>query len=74
MTGGDLAGFKLRPLHRRRTVKRKKVAVLNQQELIERLGVTADELKETLDELGCPYHVDSAGNLWAPPPTQDVRR
>ena len=48
--------------------------MLNQQELAEYLGVTTAELRKTLDELGCPYHVDSAGNLWAAPPTEDVRQ
>ncbi len=69
-----MSDFKLRPLHRRRHGKRKTVAVLNQQELAEYLGVTTAELRKTLDELGCPYHVDSAGNLWAAPPTKDVRQ
>ncbi len=69
-----MSDFKLRPLHRRRRGKRKTVAVLNQQELAERLGVTVAELRKTLDELSCPYHVDSAGNLWAAPPTDYVSR
>ena len=69
-----MSDFKLRPLHRRRHGKRKTVAVLNQQELAEYLGITTAELRKTLDELGCPYHVDSAGNLWAAPPTEDVRQ
>ncbi len=70
----SMSDFKLRPLHRRRHGKRKTVAVLNQQELAERLGVTVALLKKTLDDMGYPYHVDSAGNLWAAPPTEDVRR
>ncbi len=66
-----MSDFKLRPLHRRRHGRRKTVAVLNQEELAERLGVTTAELKGTLDVMGCAYHVDSAGNLWAAPPPKD---
>jgi hypothetical protein len=60
--------FKLRPLHRRRHGRRKRVEVLNQQELAERLGlegVDCAQLRRRLDQLGWHYHTDSAGRLWA---------
>jgi hypothetical protein len=60
--------FKIRPLHRRRTRRRKRVAVLNQQELAELLNVSVADLADVLDELGWRYHRDSAGALWATPP------
>jgi hypothetical protein len=62
--------FKIRPLHRRRTRRRKRVSVLNQQELAELLSVSIADLKGVLDELGWRYHQDSEGALWATPPDQ----
>ena len=66
-----MSTFKLRPLHRRRKGRRKRVEVLNQNELAQRLGVGVPQLRQRLDELGWRYHEDSAGALWAtPPPAQ----
>ena len=45
---GDL---KIRPLHRRRRGRRKRVEVLNQQELAELLEVDLAHLRNRLDEL-----------------------
>ena len=67
-----MSTFKLRPLHRRRQGRRKRVEVLNQDELAERLGVGLSELRQQLDELGWAYHEDSTGALWATPPTQTI--
>ncbi len=65
-----MSEFKIRPLHRRRTKRRKRVSVLNQQELAELLSVSILNLAGVLDELGWRYHRDSAGALWATPPDQ----
>ena len=63
-----MSDFRIRPLHRQRTGRRRPVEVLNQRELAERLGVPLDELRARLDALGWAYHVDSAGALWATVP------
>ncbi len=63
-----VSDFKIRPLHRRRHGRRKRVAVLNQRELAELLNVSLDDLRARLDELGWRYHQDSTGALWATPP------
>ena len=63
-----MSEFKLRPLHRRRKGRRKRVEVLNQEELAQRLGVAVPQLRQRLDELGWRYHQDSTGALWATPP------
>ncbi len=65
-----MSDFRIRPLHRRRKGRRKRVAVLNQQELSELLNVSPADLRGLLDELGWRYHQDSAGALWATPPDQ----
>jgi hypothetical protein len=65
-----VSDFKIRPLHRRRKGRRKRVAVLNQVELAELLRVSIVDLRATLDDLGWGYHQDSAGALWATPPDQ----
>ena len=65
-----MSTFKLRPLHRRRKGRRKRVEVLNQDELAQRLGVGVEQLRQRLDELGWHYHQDSAGALWATPPAE----
>ncbi|NIP15730.1 MAG: hypothetical protein GWM88_13825 [Pseudomonadales bacterium] len=57
--------FRIRPLHRQRTVRRSRVQVLDQQELAELLGVPIEGLRNELDKRGWSYHLDSAGNLWA---------
>jgi hypothetical protein len=57
--------FRLRPLHRQRQPRRKVVRVLNQDELAERLGVELPQLCGRLNELGWPFHQDSAGRIWA---------
>lgn len=63
-----MSDFKLRPLHRRRKGRRKRVQVLNQDELAARLGVEVTQLAERMDSLGWHYHRDSTGALWASPP------
>ena len=68
-----MSDFKLTPLHRRRKGRRKRVEVLNQDELAQRLGVPVPQLRQRLDELGWRYHEDSAGALWATPPTSSDR-
>jgi hypothetical protein len=65
-----MSDFKLRPMHRRRKGRRKRVEVLNQQELAQRLGVGVPQLRQRLDELSWKYHQDSTGALWATPPTE----
>ena len=49
--GAIVSDFKIRPLHRRRHGRRKRVAVLNQRELAELLNVSLDDLRARLDEL-----------------------
>jgi hypothetical protein len=66
-----MTDFKLRPLHRQRSRRRKAVAVLDQAELAERLEVTVDAVKAKLIELDWSYHEDSVGNLWATPQDTD---
>jgi hypothetical protein len=63
-----VSDFKIRPLHRRRKGRRKRVLVLNQNELAELLKVSLTELPTTLNDLGWRYHRDSVGALWATPP------
>jgi len=63
-----VSSFRIRPLHRRRKGRRKRVAVLNQDELAELLKVDPADLRTKLDELGWGYHQDSLGALWATPP------
>lgn len=63
-----MSDFRIRPLHRRRKGRRKRVAVLNQDELAELLNVSIADLRSTLDQRGWRYHSDSAGALWATPP------
>ncbi len=66
-----MTDFKLRPLHRQRSRRRKAVAVLDRAELAERLEVTVDAVKAKLIELDWSYHEDSVGNLWATPQDTD---
>lgn len=63
-----MGDFKIRPLHRGRRGRRKRVEVLNQQELAELLEVDLEHLRNRLDDLGWHYHTDSNGALWATPP------
>lgn len=65
-----MSDFRIRPLHRQRSGRRKRVTVLNQEELAELLDVSVTDLRARLDELGWRYHQDSAGALWATPPPQ----
>jgi len=65
-----MSNFRIRPLHRRRKGRRKRVAVLNQDELAQLLNLPLADLRARLDELGWRYHEDSAGALWATPPNQ----
>lgn len=65
-----MSDFRIRPLHRRRKGRRKRVAVLNQDELAELCKVAPGDLRAKLDELGWSYHQDSLGALWATPPVQ----
>ena len=66
-----MSTFKLRPLHRQRNRRRKRVSVLNHTELAERLQVPLEDVKAKLAELGWPCHEDSGGNLWATPQDTD---
>ena len=65
-----MTDFRLRPMHRQRKGRRKRVTVLNHKQLAELLDVPLSEVKAKLDALGCRYHQDSAGALWAKPPEQ----
>jgi len=65
-----VSGFKVTPLHRRRKGRRKRVAVLNQDELADLLDVPLSELRAALEAAGWRYHEDSTGGLWATPPDQ----
>ena len=64
------------PLHRQRKGRRRKVTVLDHDELLERFELTAlepevtrtDALKAALDSAGWPYHEDALGKLWAVAP------
>lgn len=62
-----MSDFRIRPLHRQRR-RRKRVAVLNQDELADLLDVPLADLRARLDELGWRYHQDSSGALWGTPP------
>jgi hypothetical protein len=57
--------FRVRPLHRLRSRRRKSVQVLNQDELARLLGIDSQDVGNRLDELGWRYHRDSAGCIWA---------
>lgn len=52
-------------LHRQRKGRRRKVRVMNHDELAAHFGVEHDQLKPALIEAGWPFHEDAAGKLWA---------
>ena len=54
----------IRPLHRQRG-RHRTVRVLGEEELVELLGVPAEQLPARLQALGWRFHQDGGGRVWA---------
>ena len=54
----------LRPLHRQRSRRRKRIEVVGRQDLAERYDISPEEVEAHLSQLGIAFHKDSNGGVW----------